>query len=525
MSRKLQKAWDFGVFDADKIIKECFKNPLSLPLSDENIDALNLLHSIRKDSSIGIVQGPPGTGKTTLLEHFISNEIERLNEDEMIIYLAPTNRCVADMVRKIASIYRRKGMSPKDLVNELRIFGSKIVSEEFKLRTPINENTKIVISTEFQRIPGITYTHKTFHLLIDEAGKSPLHRWIIPISNKLIERIESGGSLIKSLSIVGDPQQAIALSDQYKGVYGKNQLLLVRFLRGLIAQEKGIESYPTREVYFEELLQDAYKYLKGKHFELLETTFRLPSPSHLPISDGYYNEKLRSYERSEERMKGLWDEHKATELIRLNEKMKKIVPSIEDALTTYRPVIYVHDPIHWGKSSDFLFSPGRAEKGILFALALSFITGKSTTIITPYVDQEIQTFLRLKYSELFKKLREMRGHNIIKVSTVQKMLGGEDENIVAILGKEYGGKDKKTIYFQEPELLNVQLSRHRRVLVIIGNFKQLKDSAAELDQQERTIQFKSLHVTAKKILELSGYKSPKKIKKDSDFVFVRWKND
>jgi hypothetical protein len=44
------------------------------------------------------------------------------------------------------------------------------------------------------------------------------------------------------------------------------------------------------------------------------------------------------------------------------------------------------------------------------------------------------------------------------------MLGGEDDIIISLLGKEWsaGANDDEgeTIYFREPENLNVQFSRH-----------------------------------------------------------------
>jgi hypothetical protein len=66
----------------------------------------------------------------------------------------------------------------------------------------------------------------------------------------------------------------------------------------------------------------------------------------------------------------------------------------------------------------------------------------------------------------------------IRVSTIHSALGSEADIIVAVLGKEYKGKeeDKMTIYFQTPELINVQFSRHRRMLVIIGNIEKLANA-------------------------------------------------
>jgi hypothetical protein len=56
--------------------------------------------------------------------------------------------------------------------------------------------------------------------------------------------------------------------------------------------------------------------------------------------------------------------------------------------------------------------------------------------------------------------------------TVQSMIGGERDLVVTMLGKEYAASEGAdmfaTLYAREPELLNVQLSRHRRLLVATG---------------------------------------------------------
>jgi hypothetical protein len=71
----------------------------------------------------------------------------------------------------------------------------------------------------------------------------------------------------------------------------------------------------------------------------------------------------------------------------------------------------------------------------------------------------------------------------ISVATAHSFLGAEDENVVLILGKEYLPKKYppyeryiyygSTIYFIEPEIFNVQFSRHKVLLIIIGNVERL----------------------------------------------------
>jgi hypothetical protein len=68
------------------------------------------------------------------------------------------------------------------------------------------------------------------------------------------------------------------------------------------------------------------------------------------------------------------------------------------------------------------------------------------------------------------------------------MLGGEDDIVIALLGKEWSDNSHDdeglTIYFREPENLNVQFSRHRLMLIVIGDIQRLRNTAAKIVQAE-----------------------------------------
>ena len=60
----------------------------------------------------------------------------------------------------------------------------------------------------------------------------------------------------------------------------------------------------------------------------------------------------------------------------------------------------------------------------------------------------------------------------MRVSTARSALGSEADIVVAVLGKEYRGREQaETIYFQAPDLVNVQFSRHKRLLAVTGNIE------------------------------------------------------
>jgi len=88
--------------------------------------------------------------------------------------------------------------------------------------------------------------------------------------------------------------------------------------------------------------------------------------------------------------------------------------------------------------------------------------------------------------------------------TVQAMIGGEQDFVVTMLGKEYAASNLAetfaTLYAREPELLNVQLSRHRRLLVAIGCVECLKNFSL----RRGGIYDERISDTGKKMMELIG---------------------
>ena len=67
---------------------------------------------------LSLVQGPPGTGKTTLFESAVNVAIDKSADGRLLVYMAPTNRLVAEMLEKVAFVY-------KSWVNQKRILQRK----------------------------------------------------------------------------------------------------------------------------------------------------------------------------------------------------------------------------------------------------------------------------------------------------------------------------------------------------------------------------------------------------------------
>lgn len=478
------------IFRIGTMIDEIFTRNISInrSFSGNAKSALGLIDSKIADGGIGIVQGPPGTGKTTIYEEVIRDRLinNPLDKNEILLYITPTNQLAYDMIEKMTKVFRANGLNRSDIKRYIRLYGSKFDYGQYtQLNRSIDNDVRLVITTEYQRVFSRDRNH---HLLIDEASKSPLHRPFLPLTDNLTDSIT--GNIIASISVIGDPKQAIALNEQYREE-GSRLLIMNILLRGLLKMHNEFKE----DVDITKLARDS-SIIHGKYYEFLDTTMRLPEPSEKPISMGYYDGKLKSG-RPSSVLNSLYDSNIARQLEADLDKFKDIVKVIEKALTTCTPLIYAEiDP--FPTTDDILWHKKRGELSLLFAIALAKITRKDTAIITPYTDQKTQT--KLLYDSSYQRFLANESVKI-DIKTAQQMLGSEAANIICVLGKEYwGGKDMPTIYFQEPELLNVQLSRHKYTIVIIGNLKRLRNSAAKADQELRSTRYKEIIDTIDTIL-------------------------
>jgi len=466
---------------------------------------------------ISLIQGPPGTGKTTVFHQVISRCFDRIDRNEVFLYVAPTNKLVADMLRRVASIYYTLGKNLKDLKKEVRVYGSRFRYSGFEdLRKPVDDEVRIVLSTEYQRIHE-SEVQKRYHFLIDEASKSPIHRPFITASEKLLSVLQQPDreSILASLNVIGDPKQAIALGDEYKA--REDLLLLTNLIRGLLSEDlkKEVDSGEL------DITDAALQELRGSFYEFLEVTRRLPHPSESPISIGFYGGNLRAYKNAKEVLKETeekWDSNEAQRLSSLDEELSKAVEILESAVTTKVPIIYVH--VGGEYSSDYLFNERRAKVGLLLSCAISRILGENVTVIAPYIDQQLQMKLGIRY-QYGKIVGDVTG--IVNFATVHRMLGAEDSHIIAILGKERTGKSyyERTVYFMEPEIFNVQLSRHQKIIIIIGDLFKLRRQTRKIykiyeklsEETQRfyesclKLKFKQLETTVQEILELANVSS------------------
>ncbi|MFP3319865.1 MAG: hypothetical protein RXO24_04835 [Acidilobus sp.] len=450
-----------------------------------------ILHE--EDLPIAGIRGPPGTGKTKVMEGLVHDEEvmdELLNGEYKFIYVAPTNELttsgLARALRPIIKILGESGSSVNKILSKIRIYGSARPSPYFG--NDLNELKKVarvsedvlekmvsggiddatfIFTTSYQSVSSkMRGSNYKFIPFVDEASKMPFHLPFNPFSDAQLTALAQGNpGVLHSLVIVGDERQAVAVGPEYQG-YGKSLLALPK-------------------------IEEILRRLGSKQFMTLDTTFRLPEPTQQPIGDGFYYDtgiQLRAIEDAQKRLGNRlrdidWIEglNRCRNLVSDKGNLwSKVIDSVESALSSFIPVIMVNTEnfIKPGENSE----PMRVKLAAYYALSLKCSLGNNVgiSVIAPYIDLVEDT----RYY-----LRKIGGANVnIRFLTVQSMLGGEDDIIISLLGKEWT-KDNanydegETIYFIEPENLNVQLSRHRLMLIVIGSLQKLRNSAAKAAQR------------------------------------------
>jgi len=504
------------VYKISDLIRRPTISGTPMPKSKYLEPAVNLVKKSIKVGKISLIQGPPGTGKTTVFELSIDDLFDTISSDYILLYEAPTNKLVQDMLRRVAAIYAKRDRI-EDIAKEVRVYGSQFDYSGFEgMVGKVDRDVKMILSTDYQR-PYFT-SNKQICLLIDEASKTPLHQPFIAFTGKIIQKI--GKPEMWCISVVGDPKQAITLGHHYREE-GRKLLFLNSVIEGFLKMSGNKPS--------EDITKDAREHLSGEVFEFLSYTHRMPSPTEVAISKAYYGGSLHSTSTVEERLKNVWDHNRAFKLSAINEEFKKAVKIAEEAITTSRGIIYIkidQDYPYGDQDNALLFEPRRGEAGIYLATCLSLIAGMNTVVLTTYTDQwqQMKLMFQRELAPLVKSFPDMEGR--VSFGTVDRHVGSEEEIVVCVLGKEGCSKNNKTRYFEEPELLNVQLSRHRRLLCIVGNLQKLRNTARKLNSEYRTLKFREVAEVSEALMEQAGFEIYKHrarhVRTGDDCVFSEW---
>jgi hypothetical protein len=332
----------------------------------------------------------------------------------------------------------------------------------------IDDYVRLVFTTEFQR-PFIKQLRRDVKLIVDESSKSPYFRAFIPIVRKIVE----GGYRDYPVSLValGDPQQAITVES-----YGRDILLM-------------------------NVMRERLEKLAPGNYIMLDRTFRLPAPSEVPISMGYYDGELKAKFSGRDRLGGLtFDSRDVLHALKYVEDVAKtdlqrVVERLEEAINSKTPLVILNTPRF--KEGDTL-DPGRAKIAYYAALALDAWLRKNgyeygLAVTSIYTDPPMAVS--------FEMGRRKRS---VERLTVQSMIGGERDFIITMLGKEYSTdayEEYATLYAREPELLNVQLSRHRRLQVVVGCVSCL----AKFKPRPGRVRDERIKTTGETMLELMHY--------------------
>lgn len=453
--------------------------------------AVDVIKTAYDRRDVGLIQGPPGTGKTSVIVSSIEELIGKLDRNEVLVYVAPTNKLVHDvLVDTLPILYNIGYATPGDIVKAIRVFGSDFnYKDVLKVRSPIDKDVKIIFTTDYQKfyvnLKEAIERGFSFTFLVDEASKAPLYRFLTPIAMELIRADKYQNKLsIDSLSVVGDPMQAISKKPLYR--LHREYLLMTSILKRLVSDlnpdfESLLERSPSS--FYQNILDHASKL---KNFVLLDTTYRLPDPSHKIISKGFYNDLLRAFYAINTRLT-----YNSELIDKFGDYIKwdTIAQKIMDAVKNDIGVIYIrHKDSAYRDAQGENIDKVRAYVAVRAAIAASVITGKNTTIIPTYRDMvNYISFLMSAEDKFEQHIKKLEGEYKIRISvtTAHSFLGAEDENVVLILGKEYLPRGPyfyygSTLYFVEPEIFNVQFSRHKVLLIIIGNVERLVRNSNEV---------------------------------------------
>jgi len=446
-------------------------------LDNTQLQGVNsLINSIKKGGmSIGV--GPPGTGKTVIFNITQKEVFEKLDDDEVIVYIAPTNRLVEECAVRTLKYMLEKGLSEADLKNLVRVYGSRFRAE------PLRKEVKVVFTTPYQpgALKSLYAMKSSLHLMVDEASTTPLHGPFIELAMSMVNIIrEKRLDWLHSFSVIGDPMQAI--TEEYK-LQEKFKLLIVgRILMESVPQSERSLAREDPSVIFK--LAKRYLPLLGIGYFFLENTYRIPKPTEYLVSVPFYGSMLKGVEDYKQRLSGVKREDPGTKseiLGRCKLIRNRIRATLDNALDSCIPIVYFRDRGLAYKDKAGRRPPEIEELDVFRAhlscevaayLLVSTADPVRVEVLTPYV--EMKTQMQLGLSQLVGGELKQELDRRVKISTVHSALGSEADVVIVTMGKEYIGEGiSETIYFQTPELINVQFSRHRRLLVIIGNVEAL----------------------------------------------------
>ena len=268
------------MYYVDEAIVEALKRANTqrawVPTGDQSTAVELLKKGVSGKISLAAVQGPPGTGKTSVVSRFAEEQLPDIitsNERILIMYISPTNYLVHKAYIDIVAALIKRGIDVQTILRSTRIYGSRIwpfreARTEWKFNDEIvskqllkdsmgaidPDEVRMIFTTEYQRIAGrladVERSYEHIHIIADEASKSPYFRIFLPLADKLARNPEM---YPKSLLVLGDPEQAITVPEEFKEY---RVPLLMKYVRNVLKNHG----------------------LYNKRWKMLTLSFRLPSP-------------------------------------------------------------------------------------------------------------------------------------------------------------------------------------------------------------------------------------------------------
>jgi len=472
--------------DLNQIIRDGvnFANRLrEIFVDDSQKEGVDSIEKVVDHGGISVGVGPPGTGKTHVFSFVMSEIYQDLDEDEAVVYVAPTNALVGEAAVRTIAYLAKKGFTEKDLVNTLRIYGSHYRSPE------LNDSVKMVFTTGYQ--PGalkrLAEIKRRIHLFVDEASTTALHEAFMPLSMSielmLMRRDVKSLKFIGSFSVIGDPMQAL-IDPSYGWKWKIEQLIVSRLIMAQIPEdEREVVKQDPPKMF--ELAKNYAKSSSDVKYFFLSKTFRMPRPTELLVSIPFYNRMLTAARDYKEAMKDVEIVIRDSTLIGNSKFLGRMSGIIEEAISARVPIVYIRDPRKAYSESPIKglddYDERRAVLGAEIAAYMAYHTNLTRiAVIVPYNEMvgQIRFYIARRFrSYLGDRMRR------ISVRTVHSSLGLDSEAVIAIMGKEYKGAEGfETIYYQSPELINVQFSRHMKILIVIGSIERLAKNMQDKHQ-------------------------------------------
>ncbi|XP_050073411.1 uncharacterized protein LOC126561352 [Anopheles maculipalpis] len=438
----------------------------------------SVLEECRYDdlATISIIQGPPGTGKSRVISHLVLELMRVARSDNVkmkVLVCAASNTAVDVIVKKLLNLKKRTAQT-KNL--KLVRTGARNKVDPSCMQVFIDSLVQEKVNpSKAQRSNNATEPKKQ-----EKRTKDEIKAYIKIISEADIVCTTLGScsmlpyceTLKFNVCIVDEATQCTELCTLLPLQYHVSKLVMVGDVNQLPAtvldQQSAEAGY--RKSLFTRLYQSYVDSSETKVLKVLNTQYRMhPEICHWP--NGYfYHSQLKSAPCTEANRKDI--PLKPYMVISLN---------YDQELTQAQYEIYNKDEI-------------RFVVGLVKQMVRACDKHASFAIITPYS----------RHKEELRKTLHLSQLERVEAHSIDSVQGKEFDVVVISLARSNG-----TGFLDQPERINVALTRARQCLVLCGNFSSLKYkpvwSSLLADAQKRKVYYEledhDAHVYSEQMVE------------------------